>query len=87
MMIYTISFFCLTFPKSRLFFTKILSRTRSIANNSHDDMIMIRISDAGDDEHPNSGYLVVEKIDYQGAIRTITNGINGIFNAKWGIQI
>ena len=48
---------------------------------------MIRISDAGDDEHPNSGYLVVEKIDHQGAIRTITNGINGIFNAKWGIQI
>lgn len=36
---------------------------------------MLRISDAGDEESENNGNIVVEKIDRQGTIETITNGI------------
>ena len=36
---------------------------------------MLRISDAGDEESENNGNIVVEKIDKQGTIETITNGI------------
>ena len=48
---------------------------RSIANNTKDDLIMFRVSDAGDEESQNNGNLIVEKIDRQGAIETIKSGI------------
>ena len=45
---------------------------------------MLRISDAGDEETPNNGNLIVEKIDRQGAMATITNGIKSSMQRKFG---
>lgn len=48
---------------------------RSIANDTKDDLIMLRITDAGDEELQNNGNIFVEKVDREGKIKTITNGV------------
>ncbi len=48
---------------------------RSIANNTKEDLELLWVSDAGDEETENNGNIIVEKIEHQGTIETITNGI------------
>ena len=51
-------------------------RSRSISNNNNDDLVFLRISDAGDAESRNNTHVfVVEKIDEQMTMETIANGI------------